>query len=129
MEQKRGKGKQRFLKGGCTLGQEVGALKRGTGTLLWTMVKGQKIVQNDKRFCLSCSISQEPYIIWLSFVIHRWKMIISPGFFSFFSKFWYFGLLVGSDGKKWPKMTKNSFVPYIGAIYHMILIYGTHVKG
>ena len=27
-------------------------------------VKGQKIVQNTKKFCLSCSISQEPYIIW-----------------------------------------------------------------
>ena len=26
-------------------------------------VKGQKIVQNDKKFCLSNSISQEPYII------------------------------------------------------------------
>ena len=41
-------------------------------------VKGQKTNQNDKKFCLSCSISQEPYIIWLSFMVHLCKMTISP---------------------------------------------------
>ena len=40
---------------------------------------------------LSCCISQEPYIIWLSFMVHLWKMIISPGVFFFFSKFWFSG--------------------------------------
>ena len=58
-------------------------------------VKGQKMVQNEKRFCLFNTISQEPYIIWLSFVVGKCKMIISPGFFFIFSKFWFFGLLVG----------------------------------
>ena len=29
------------------------------------VVNRQKLVQNDKKFCLLCSISQEPYIIWL----------------------------------------------------------------
>ena len=29
-------------------------------------------------------------------------------FFFIFSKFWFFKLLVGSKGKKWPKMTKAS---------------------
>ena len=65
------------------------------------MVKVQKMVQNDKKFCPSCSISQELYyIISLSFMVHMCKMIISPGFlfvclfFCFiFSKFWFFGLL------------------------------------
>ena len=33
-------------------------------------VKGQETVQNDKKFCLSCFISQEPYIIGLSFMVH-----------------------------------------------------------
>ena len=37
LEQKRGKVKQRFLKGGSKLGQGMGALKRGTGTPLRTM--------------------------------------------------------------------------------------------
>ena len=40
-------------------------------------VKGQKTVQNDKKLCLSLFISQEPYIIWLSFMVHMCKMIIS----------------------------------------------------
>ena len=33
---------------------------------LWG-VKGQKMVQNDKKLPLWCSISREPYMIWLSF--------------------------------------------------------------
>ena len=31
--------------------------------------KGQKIVQNEKKFCLPCSISQESDIIWFSFMV------------------------------------------------------------
>ena len=54
-------------------------------------VKGQKMVQNDKKFCLLHSISQEPYIIWLSFMVHMCKMIISPGVFSFFQNFDFSG--------------------------------------
>ena len=63
--------------------------------------KGQ-IAQNDKTFGLSCSISQEPYILWSSFVVHKCKMIISPGFFYFFKIliFWFLG---GSKGKHRPK--------------------------
>ena len=61
-------------------------------------VKVQKIVHNGKKFCPSCSMSQEIYIIWLSFLVH---MMISPGgfffffffFFFIFSKFWFFWLL------------------------------------
>ena len=78
-------------------------------------VKEQKIAQNDKTFCLLCSISQEPYIMWLSFVVHKCKMI-SPGiFYITFSKFW-FGLLWGSKGEKWPKMLKK---PVLGTIHHI----------
>ena len=70
-------------------------------------VKGQKTVQNDKKLCLSGSISQEPYIIWSSFVVCKCKLIISSGVFFIFSKLWFFRLLVGSKAKKWTKMTKN----------------------
>ena len=52
-------------------------------------------------------MSQEPYIIWLSFVLYKCKMITYPCFFFIFSKFWFFGLLGGWKGKKWPKMTKK----------------------
>ena len=49
-------------------------------------VKGQKVVQNDTKFCLSRSLSQEPYIIWFdfqSFMVHMCKMISSDIFLSF----------------------------------------------
>ena len=34
--------------------------------------KGQKTVQNDKKFCPLHSISEEPCIIWLSFMFVKW---------------------------------------------------------
>ena len=58
-------------------------------------VKGQKTVQNDKKICPLHSISQEPYIIWLSFMVDICKMIISSGFFFIFSKFQFSGSLGG----------------------------------
>ena len=54
-------------------------------------VKGQKMAQNDKKFCLSHFILQEPYIIWLSFMVHLCKMMISPGLLSFFQNFDFLG--------------------------------------
>ena len=71
--------------------------------------KRQKMSQNDKQFCLSPSISQEPCITRSSFLIHKCKMIISLGFFfSFFFLILILGLLGGSQGKKWSKITKTS---------------------
>ena len=58
-------------------------------------VKRQKTVQNDRKFCLSHFISQELYVIWLSFMVHTCKMIISSGVLFSFSKIWFFGLLGG----------------------------------
>ena len=55
-------------------------------------VKVQKRVQN---YYPSCSISQESCIIWFSFMVLMCKLIISPGMFFSFSKFWFFGLLEG----------------------------------
>ena len=64
-------------------------------------VKGQITVQNDKKFCLSRFISQEQYIIWLSFMVHLCRMIISPGFaFSFYSKFSFFRFFKGIKRQK-----------------------------
>ena len=57
--------------------------------------------------CLLNSISQEPHIIWLSFMVGKCKMIISPGFFFHFFKILIFWFVSGIKGKKWPKMTKN----------------------
>ena len=76
--------------------------------IFWVVngVKGQKMAQNEKKLCLLHPISQEPYIIWSSFVVCKCKMIIS--FFLNFFKTLNFQVLGGSKGKKWPKMTKNS---------------------
>ena len=52
--------------------------------------KGQKMAQNDQKN-LSHSISQELYLIWLWFLVHMCKMMISPAIFFIFSKVWFFG--------------------------------------
>ena len=63
-------------------------------------VKGQKMVQNEKKLYLSRSISQEPYIIWFSFMVHIWKMILSTGIFFHFSKILIFRVVRGVKGQK-----------------------------
>ena len=66
-------------------------------------VKGQKMVWNDKKLCLLCTISQKPHIIWLSFEVQICKMIISPGVF-FNVKIFIFQVV---KGLKRQKMTQN----------------------
>ena len=58
-------------------------------------VKGQNITRKDKKFCLLHFISQEPYIIWLSFMLRMCKMLKSfiVFFFFFFSFFQNFNFL------------------------------------
>ena len=68
-------------------------------------VKGQKMVQNDKKFCPPCPISHELYIIWLSFMVHMCKMIVSPGFFYIFQNFNFSGCVV--RGKRAKKTVQN----------------------
>ena len=65
--------------------------------IFWVVkgVKEQKMAENDKQFCLLYSISHEPYIIWLSFLVHICKMIISSGVFFIFSKFSFSGSILG----------------------------------
>ena len=58
-----------------------------SGSLGWA--KGQKVAQNDKIFCLSHSASQEPYIIWLWFLVHMCKI------FFIFSEVWFLRFLGG----------------------------------
>ena len=76
-------------------------VRKGGGIL------GQKMFQNEKKFYLLHSISQEPYIIWLSCMVHICKMVISPGVFFFFSKFWFFRLFGGLKGQKTVQNDKN----------------------
>ena len=70
-------------------------------------VKGQNVVQYEKRFCLLNSISQEPYIIWLSFVVDKCKMIISPGVCFHFFKILIFWFAGGINEQKRTQNDKN----------------------
>ena len=62
-------------------------------------VKGQKVAQNDKIFCLSWLISHH-------IVVHNCKMIISSGIFFVFFKILKFSFVRMVKGQKMPKMTK-----------------------
>ena len=60
------------------------------------------------KFCLSHFISLELYIIWLAFMVHMCKMIISPEFFFHFFKMLIFWVVRGVKRHKLVQMTKNS---------------------
>ena len=62
-------------------------------------VKGQKIAQNEKwQLHLSRAISQVEYSTWSWFLVNLCRMMKSPGVFSFFWNFIFFGLLRGTGG-------------------------------
>ena len=64
------------------------------------------MAQNDKKICLSHSVFQERYLIWLWFLVHMCKMMISPAIFFFF-KILIFQVFRGV-GVKVQKMTHSS---------------------
>ena len=66
------------------------------------------MAQNGKILCLSHFISQEPYIIWLWFLVHMCKMIY-PAIFSFF-KILIFGVFREIKGKKMTWIYQFQFV-------------------
>ena len=76
-----------------------------------------------KKLCPLHLISKEPYIIWLSFVVHKCKLMISPGFFS---KFWFFSKRT-KNGPKWEKILPVE-LDISGTIHHMIIIRGRKCK-
>ena len=63
-------------------------------------VKGQKMAQDDKKFCLLHFIFQEPCIKWLSFMVHYCKMMISSGVI-------FIGVVRGRGNAKGQKMVQN----------------------
>ena len=113
--------------------------------IFWVVrrVKRQKIALNDKKLlhlifqepCLSHSISQQAYIIWSWFLVHKCKIMASRNTFSFFmswtiphmihmfktmiypaiffifSKLWILGVFFfwgGGESKKWLIITNFS---------------------
>ena len=100
--------------------------------IFWVVgrVKGQKVVQNDKKFCLSCFICfNHVHNMIVIYDTHMCKMIISPVSFFIFSKFWFFMFLGGKSAKNGPKWHKICLVHSIisRTIHHMTVIYGTHL--
>ena len=75
-------------------------------------VKGQKMAQNDKKFCL-LHISQESYIIWLSSMLHLCEMMISPGVFFHFFKTLIFQVVRRIKGQK---VTQNDKKLYLSCL-------------
>ena len=63
-------------------------------------VKEQKTTKTERK------LFQEPYFIWLSFMIQLCKMIISPGVFFIFPKFRFSGLLGDTRAKISAKLQK-----------------------
>ena len=93
-------------------------------------VKGQKMTQHEKKLCLLYSIYQEPYIIWLSFVVHMFKMIISLVVFFQIFKILIFQVIrrvkeqnIGVKGQKITLNDKKSCVSFhiSGSIRYMIV--------
>ena len=63
-------------------------------------------------------------IIWLSFMVHICKMIISLGVLFTFPKFWFsrsIGGFKGKNGPEWQKILSVAFVIW-WTIHHMIVI-------
>ena len=71
-------------------------------------VTGQEKVPTDKNFCQPCSVSQEPYIMWFSFMVHMCEVIISPGCFFIFFKILIFQVFRGVKVKKMVQNGKKS---------------------
>ena len=72
--------------------------------IFWVIgVKGQKMAQNDRKLCLSHSISQEAYIVWSWFLVHM------------------------CNGLKWQNILSVSLC-ISGTLHHMIVVFGTCVK-
>ena len=69
--------------------------------------KRAKMAQNDKKLCLLHFISQEPYIIWLTFMLlHLWYSCVkwhTQEFFSFFQSFDFWDCYGGKRTKNSPK--------------------------
>ena len=81
-------------------------------------VKSQKAVQNDRKFCPLHPIFQEPYIIWMSFMVHICKIISSGAFFIFCKIliFWNYGVVKVQKRSRMTKFCLScsiSLEPYI----------------
>ena len=76
---------------------------------------------------LSCFISQGPYVIWFSFMVHMGKMMTEV--FFIVSKFWFFVSTGGKraeNGSRWQKSSRSisqeAYVVWLWFLVHMCTI-------
>ena len=81
---------------------------------IFPAVRGQKMAQDDKKFCLLHFVSQELYIIWSWFLVHMCKRIIHicRAFLHFF-QILIFRVNSGAKEQKLPEMTIISVTLHI----------------
>ena len=70
-----------------------------------------------------CLISQEPYIIWSSFMVHVRRKIISLCLLLHFSEIFFFGVSSGVKGQK----MANLYLYISRTVDHIIKIFSTQV--
>ena len=73
-------------------------------------VESKKMAQNDKKSCLLHFISQEWYIIWLSFMMHWCEMMISVGVFYFFK------ILNANHRMEYKPKSNEKYMPFLHSI-------------
>ena len=89
-------------------------------------VKGQKIVQNDEKFCVTLHISGTTHHM-IIFVVHKCKMIISPGvFFFYFFKILIFWVVRRVKGQKMAQNNKKA-LPVMPLYLGNHLLYDLHL--
>ena len=88
-------------------------------------VKRQKMTQNNKKLYLSHSISQEAYIIWLWFVVHKCKWYYLQMIFLIFSNILIFWVVSRIKGQKMTKKKSSVSLRISGTGPRMIVVFGT----
>ena len=91
---------------------------------IFRVVSVEKMIQNDKKFCPSRSISQEPYIIWFSCMVHVCKIVISPGVFFILPKFLFFRWV----NRKNRDQNDKKFCPLRSISQEPYIIYGANIQ-
>ena len=83
------------------------------------VVKGQKMAQTDNKKFVCCHyVSQKLYIIWLWFLVHICKMMISPANFFISQNFDFWGFQGGGGGGK---KANNDLKLFISVCYALDL--------
>ena len=90
---------------------------------------GQKLGKSHKWPKITCNsihiIFCELNIMWLWFLVHWCKMMISPGIFFIFQKFWFFGAKSVERAKRGLNSLCWCAHHFLVTISHMSMIFGT----